>query len=97
MSRSIKIFNPDELKEVVRQEVSDLLKKMDSEKKQSQILLTRKEAAKELNISLVTLHDWVNKGFLPEPVKIGNRSYFNAESFRSFLSNLKNNSHGSAK
>ena len=38
-------------------------------------LLTRKDAAKMLAISLTTLHDWINKGII-KPYKMGNRTYF---------------------
>ncbi len=90
MSKSINVINPDELEEKIRLVVSELLQSFKTNSpKQDKVLITRQEAAEELQISLVTLHDWVNKGHLPQPAKIGNRSYFHQEEFNEFLNNLK--------
>ncbi|MCF8273079.1 MAG: helix-turn-helix domain-containing protein [Flavobacteriaceae bacterium] len=37
--------------------------------------MSRNETAKLLKISLVCLHDWMNKGIL-KPYKMGNKTYF---------------------
>jgi predicted DNA-binding transcriptional regulator AlpA len=90
MNKAINIINPDELEEKIRLVVSELLQSFKTNSpKQDKVLITRKEVAEELQISLVTLHDWVNKGYLPQPSKIGNRSYFHYEEFNEFLNNLK--------
>lgn len=48
--------------------------------------LTRKQTAKLLKISLVCLHDWVNKGIL-KAYKMGNRTYFNQKEIETVLFN----------
>ncbi|NCT16855.1 MAG: DNA-binding protein [Flavobacteriaceae bacterium CG18_big_fil_WC_8_21_14_2_50_34_36] len=49
-------------------------------------LLTRKETAAFLKISLVCLHDWCNKKIL-KPKKIGNRTYFSRKEILEQLNN----------
>lgn len=48
--------------------------------------LTRKETAELLKISLVCLHDWVNKGILKH-YKLGNKTYFNRREITQSLIN----------
>ena len=43
--------------------------------KEPEDFMSRKETATLLKISLVCLHDWVNKGIL-KPYKMGNKTYF---------------------
>lgn len=38
-------------------------------------ILTRKETAILFSVSLVCVHDWINKGLL-KPYKLGNKTYF---------------------
>ena len=38
-------------------------------------ILTRKETAILFSVSLVCVHDWINKGLL-RPYKLGNKTYF---------------------
>ena len=54
--------------------------------------LTRKETAKLLKISLVTLHQWCKDGIL-KPLKKGNRTYFSKREIEKSLynSNTKDN------
>ena len=47
-------------------------------------LLTRREVVNMLKISLVTLHDWTNKGVL-KAYKVGNRVYYKADEVRASL------------
>lgn len=47
-------------------------------------LLTRREVAKMLHISLVTINDWVKKGVL-KAYKAGNRVYFKSSEIESAL------------
>lgn len=92
MANQINIFNPDELEQVVRSVVTELLEKVEHTSQPEKLLISRQEAAEELGISLVTLHDWVKKGFLPKPTKIGNRSYYLYEDFKAVLTNLSKKS-----
>lgn len=48
--------------------------------------LTRKQTSELLQISLVCLHDWVNKGILKH-YKIGNRTYFSRKEINEVLYN----------
>jgi hypothetical protein len=43
--------------------------------KEPEDFISRKETATLLKISLVCLHDWMNKGIL-KPYKMGNKTYF---------------------
>lgn len=47
-------------------------------------LITRKDVAKMLRVSLVTISDWVDKGVL-KAYKMGNRVYFKPEEIKSSL------------
>ena len=53
--------------------------------KPEQKLLSRKEAADFLKVSLVTLHDWSNKDLI-KPYKLGNRTYFKLEELLTSIS-----------
>lgn len=57
----------------VRAQINELKKEF--QPKEPDELLTRKNTAELLKISLVCLHDWCNKGIL-KPYKLGNRTYF---------------------
>ena len=48
---------------------------MNKEKKATERLLSRSQTADLLDISLVTLHKWVNMGLIP-CFKIGGKIYF---------------------
>ena len=66
-------ITPDELKEAIIHEIRLELKEM-SKKFQPvrpPVYVTRKEAAKILKVSLVTIHDWNKKGIL-KPYRLGN-------------------------
>ena len=57
-------ITPEELKDLIVGEVKEELRKLDSEKSQVPVYLTRKEVSKLLRVSLVTLHDWNKRGML---------------------------------
>lgn len=68
------------IKEAVRTEISIALKQKEKNNttgQQHEKLLTKKEMAEELDISLVTLTDWMKKG-LPYH-RMHRRIYFNKE------------------
>lgn len=65
------------IKEAVRSELQTVLKEkklQNSEQQKEEKLLTKKEMAEELDISLVTLTDWMKKG-LPYQ-RLHSRIYF---------------------
>lgn len=49
--------------------------KQNFQPKEPDDFMSRKETATLLKISLVCLHDWMNKGIL-KPKKMGNKTYF---------------------
>ena len=69
----------DCIQDVVREEIQTALKSLEnsSTKKEEDKLLTKKEMAEELDISLVTLTDWMKKG-LPY-LRLNKRIYFRRE------------------
>ena len=68
---------PEELTEAIFKGIDERLEelKQNFQPKTPEELLTRIETKKLLKISMVTLHEWVNKGILKRR-KIGNRTYF---------------------
>ncbi|MGJ8685678.1 MAG: helix-turn-helix domain-containing protein [Nonlabens sp.] len=68
------------IREAVRNELKTILKEkrnLSSDPKKEESLLTKKEMADELDISLVTLTDWMKKG-LPYH-RLHSRIYFRKE------------------
>ncbi|MCK7589274.1 helix-turn-helix domain-containing protein [Subsaxibacter sp. CAU 1640] len=59
--------------EKLKEQLDDLKKNFTP--KEPEEFMSRNETAKLLKISLVTLHDWINKGIL-HPYKMGNKTYF---------------------
>lgn len=68
----------------VRKEFQDL--KTHFQPKEPEEFLTRNETAKLLKISLVTVHEWTNKGII-KPLKIGNRTYYSRKEITETLLN----------
>lgn len=68
----------------VRKEIEEL--KQHFQPKEPDDLLTRKETSALLKISLVCLHDWINKGILKH-YKIGNRTYLSRKEINEVLYN----------
>ncbi len=67
----------DELTELISEKLIDKIEHYlkDINKSQNDLLLTRKEAAKYLRVSLTTIHHWIEYEIL-DPIRIGNRVYF---------------------
>ena len=66
----------DELSEIIRESVRDEMQNIRPSKPKSETkYLTRKETARRLKVSLVTLTDWVNRGRI-KAHKIGGRVLF---------------------
>lgn len=68
----------------IKKELHELKKSY--QPKEPEEWLTRKSTAHLLKISLVTIHEWVNKGVL-KPYKIANRTYFNRREIEQLLFN----------
>lgn len=51
------------------------------------VLLTRQQTAKYLDVSLVTLHTWINKGIIPA-YRIGNKVRFKQDEVLEALKNI---------
>ena len=45
-------------------------------------LIPKKTVAQMYGVSLVTIQKWVNKGILPNPIKLGGRVYFRETDLR---------------
>ncbi len=73
------IFDPDELKSLIKESVSDLFNERIAElnpTKPEEELLSRKEVAKFYKTSLVTLRQWEKDAIIPKPLRKGSRVYF---------------------
>lgn len=79
VKKIIEIHNttPQELKVEIVQGVKQCIAQMakDVKEKETSDWLTRKELKEMLSVSLVTIHDWCNKGIL-KPYKIGRQTRF---------------------
>ncbi|MDP2525637.1 helix-turn-helix domain-containing protein [Maribacter dokdonensis] len=81
-------FNPEEFKLELLSEVQALLIKTLKQKgpEDQPVYITRKEAAKLLNVSLVTIHEWSKRKIL-SPKKIGTRIRFKLTDIQEILEN----------
>lgn len=78
MSREIYLngLTTDQLSEIIRESVRDEINNIKPPQPKSETkYLTRKETARRLKVSLVTLTDWVNRGKI-KAYKIGGRVLF---------------------
>lgn len=73
--------NPEELANIISQQVREDLQKYATNPKLSEISktdkphLTRQETADFFDVSVGCINDWSNKGIL-KPIKVGQRTYF---------------------
>lgn len=65
----------EELESTIRTAVQSEISKLQPQQ-QPDRLVTRKQRAQELNISLPTLAEWEKKGIIPPATRIGSRVYF---------------------
>lgn len=81
-------ITPDELTEKilngVKMQIDEFKKDFENGAKTE--FLTREQLAKFLNISLFTVHNYMNKGII-QPLKIGNRTYFERKAIEEILLN----------
>ena len=87
-------ISSDELRTIITDAVKQELSKFDfkPETKEEDFLLTRKEVAKILKISLPTLHDWVNDGKLTAYVIGKNRVRFKRDEIIKYTSTQRTTS-----
>lgn len=87
----------DCIKDAVREElhlfISDVQKTADKPQQQTAKLLTKKEMADELDISLVSLTEWMKQGRIPYR-RMGKRIYFNKEDVVASMTNFNHNRGG---
>lgn len=65
------------ISESVKTQIQELVNATNKEQPQndSEIYLTRKDAAAFFKVSLVSIHAWMKDGII-KPYKVGNRTYF---------------------
>jgi predicted DNA-binding transcriptional regulator AlpA len=85
----IKQLTSDFISDVIGRERKKLMSEVENEKKMSAGLISRKQMATELKVSLPTLRKWTVKKFIPNHVKIGGVVYYDREQVISFLNNKK--------
>ena len=66
---------PTELVNLFTEGIKESLKTFQQPQETHKEILTRKEVAELFDVSLVCVHDWINKGLL-HPYKLGNRTFF---------------------
>lgn len=86
-------ISPEELKESILQEIrfelDSIRQSFQVEEREREVeYLTRKEAAKLLKISLVTISDWNKKGIL-KPYRIGNLIRYKRDEIEAALIQIK--------
>jgi len=93
--------SPDELVEAIKQVVQVEIAKIGDQKTKAtnhnhREVLTRKETAELLGVSLVTIHDWSRSGII-HPYKLGNRTYFKRSEIMEVLNQSNPKNHDRAK
>lgn len=78
-------YSAHEFRALIGSEIREAMKELQLNKKaENEILLTRKEAAGMLKISLVSLNDWTRRG-LVQSYSIGGRVYYKANELEASL------------
>lgn len=74
-------YTPEQLTGIINNAVTEAVKniKIDTSTPQSEKLLTRKETADKLKISLVTLNDWTKRGLIQSYIIGGRVLYKDSE------------------
>ncbi|MAW95960.1 MULTISPECIES: helix-turn-helix domain-containing protein [unclassified Leeuwenhoekiella] len=81
-------FELSDFEKVVEQVLERKLKSFIPQEKEKLTLLTRKDTAKLLRISLPTLHDWTKTGIV-KAHRIGNRILYKLEEVNQALSQIQ--------
>ena len=77
-----------ELRDLISESVRKELENLCPVSKQENELLTRKQVAEILSISLVTLNDWTKRGLIPA-LRIGSRIRYNKADVMAALNEVK--------
>lgn len=88
MQQQFTLLDKDDLRIVLSEILKETLSQISNTNSQTGIdqpLLTREEAAAMLDVSLVTLNQWVKDGRIPAPKRIGKRVFFLRQEFLDFL------------
>lgn len=81
-------FDLSDIKKIMEEVIEEKLIKINpTEKKESSSLLSRKETAQFLCISLPTLHDWTKNGIV-KGYRIGNRVLYKREEIKESLKQI---------
>ncbi|MFZ6664862.1 helix-turn-helix domain-containing protein [Peijinzhouia sedimentorum] len=82
-------FTPEEIKGMIDSAVKDAITLMPNNASlEPETILSRKEAAEILKISLVSLNDWTRRGLL-QSYSIGGRVYYKAKELEASLHKTK--------
>lgn len=85
-------FSKEEMKDMIREVISDELAKTDKFKEPDTSLITRKETAKRLGISLPTLHVYTKDGIIPA-VRLGSTVKYRICDIEEVSGNIMNIKH----
>jgi hypothetical protein len=73
------LISKSELKELFNEaltnQLNSLVDKITNNSRSDKEFLSRKETAEFFDVSLVTIHSWINNGLII-PLKMGNKTYF---------------------
>lgn len=75
-----------DIQTAVKNEIASLKEALYPKPSQRKELVTRKETAQLFDVTLPTIHDWINKGYI-HPYKLGNRTYFKMSELMEVLNN----------
>lgn len=83
-------YSPEELTGIINTAVQEAVKSIKTapKEKQGETLLSRKETAKKLKISLVTLNDWSKRGVIQSYI-IGGRVLYKESEIEKSLNQVK--------
>jgi len=85
----INSITAQEFRALIGSEIREALKELPNQSKvESEILLTRTDAARKLKISLVTLNDWTKRGMVQSWI-IGGRVYYKDSELEASLHKTK--------
>jgi hypothetical protein len=77
------------INEGIKENLRDTLKELLEQQPNQKELLTRNETKEYFNVSLVTLHSWVNKNIIKK-YKVGNKTFFKRSELETVVANSNN-------
>ena len=87
MSNTITIPTPETIREIIRDEISAALDQFQEKQARKKKYMTRQQVADQLNITLSTVHSYMNKGIL-KAYKVNGRTLFRANEVDEALEKL---------